>query len=97
MTGNFIGVQAPSNVQSTLQPLLNGGSGIYIDGGIGNMIGGTTASAANVIAYNGSAGVFVNSGRAMPSWVIPYTTTRTRASCSSPAPTATSCPDSPRS
>jgi hypothetical protein len=35
---------------------------VLIDGGAGNMIGGTAAGAGNVIAFNGRDGVEVNSG-----------------------------------
>ena len=58
--GNLIGTQ--DRRITPLVPLLNGGSGIYIEGSSNNLIGGTTAGAGNVIAYNGGAGVFVNSG-----------------------------------
>jgi hypothetical protein len=58
--GNLIGTQ--DRRITPLLPLLNGGNGIYIEGSSNNLIGGTTAGAGNAIAYNGGAGVFVNSG-----------------------------------
>ena len=64
--GNFIGVQADGN-----DPLPNGGDGIVIgdlnallheprrNQVLNNLIGGTTPRAANIIAFNGGAGVQV--------------------------------------
>ncbi|MBX6313452.1 MAG: right-handed parallel beta-helix repeat-containing protein [Isosphaeraceae bacterium] len=59
---NFIG----TDLSGTL-PLGNAGRGIFIDGANGNLIGGVgggsvPASLGNTIAFNGAAGVFVNSG-----------------------------------
>ncbi len=53
VAGNFLGTD-PSN-----QPLGNA-EGVTIDGAMENTIGGTTSSAANVIAFNGSAGVSIS-------------------------------------
>lgn len=53
---NFIGTNAAGNA-----PLPNGGSGIVIgSGAIGNIIGGNSPTAANVISGNASAGVFLS-------------------------------------
>jgi ELWxxDGT repeat protein len=53
--GNFIGTDA-----SGTQPLGNTGSGISIlRGSFDDVIGGTASGAANVIAYNGGSGVFI--------------------------------------
>jgi len=49
--GNFIGTQ--HNGSGSLG---NGGTGIHIYNGSGNSIGGATAAAANVIAFNGARG-----------------------------------------
>jgi titin len=56
--GNRIGTD-----ESGTQPLGNGYTGISVDGSSsGNLIGGTTAGAANTIAFNGNTGVWIVSG-----------------------------------
>jgi hypothetical protein len=52
--GNLIGIDATAT-----NPLGNGGDGIDISAGNFNTIGGTTAGAANVIAFNGKSGVVI--------------------------------------
>lgn len=53
--GNHIGTQADGS-----SALGNGGAGVVIAGGAeNNLVGGTTASAANTIAFNGNEGVRV--------------------------------------
>jgi titin len=52
--GNFIGTDA-----SGTQPLGNASSGVALLNAGGNLIGGTTAAAANVLAANGDSGVLV--------------------------------------
>ena len=54
--GNFIGTDA-----SGLQPLGNSDRGITLIGG-GVQIGGTGAGEANVVAFNGNAGIVIESG-----------------------------------
>ena len=54
--GNFIGTDA-----SGLQPLGNSARGISLIGG-GVQIGGTGAGEANVVAFNGNAGILIESG-----------------------------------
>src|SRR5262249_10504290 len=49
--GNRIGTDV-----SGTQPLANVGSGIYILNATGNLVGGTTAGAGNVIAFNNGEG-----------------------------------------
>jgi uncharacterized repeat protein (TIGR01451 family)/CSLREA domain-containing protein len=49
--GNIIGLDANGTI-----PLANGGNGIYAQGPL-NTIGGSTASAANLISGNGQAGI----------------------------------------
>jgi len=62
VTGNLIG----AGVESSINTLGNGESGVLIDGGSNNTIGGTSASAGNQIAFNGQtadhAGVLVLDG-----------------------------------
>ena len=52
--GNFIGTDA-----STSEALPNGGGGLLLSGGSENSIGGTVASAANVLSGNQVYGVFI--------------------------------------
>ena len=52
--GNFIGTNAAGS-----GPLGNASDGIYIGDAAQNALGGTSAGAANTIAYNGNAGVYV--------------------------------------
>ena len=54
--GNRIGVDA-----SAINPLPNGGAGLFLDGN-GTTVGGLVAGADNVVANNGGPGVRVNSG-----------------------------------
>jgi uncharacterized repeat protein (TIGR01451 family) len=51
--GNFIGVDVNGD------PLGNVGNGVFVEASAGNTIGGTTAGAGNVIAFNGFSGVLV--------------------------------------
>jgi hypothetical protein len=51
--GNFIGTDVTGAA-----PLGNGEAGVGIGGSVGTLIGGTTSGAGNVIAFNGSNGVF---------------------------------------
>jgi uncharacterized repeat protein (TIGR01451 family) len=51
--GNFIGVNVNGD------PLSNRGDGVEVYETVGNTIGGTTADAGNVIAFNGQSGVVV--------------------------------------
>lgn len=53
--GNFIGLAFEGTVSVS-----NSADGITLNGAPRNLIGGTTAGAANVIAGNGQAGVFLN-------------------------------------
>ena len=55
--GNFIGTDLTGS-----RPLGNSKSGVLIDEGFDNTIGGTVAAARNVIAFNGSQGVFLDAG-----------------------------------
>jgi len=55
--GNQIGAVAPGG-----NPLRNGSAGVRISNAFDNTIGGTAPGAGNVIAGNGSWGVFVESG-----------------------------------
>ncbi|MET0383102.1 MAG: right-handed parallel beta-helix repeat-containing protein, partial [Burkholderiaceae bacterium] len=50
--GNWIGVDSTGNAAS-----VNGGSGILIDGGSNNTVGGSSAAARNVVSGNGNAGI----------------------------------------
>jgi CSLREA domain-containing protein len=52
IAGNYIGVNQNE------EALPNGGTGIFASG-LGNVIGGTTAEAGNVIAHNGRHGILV--------------------------------------
>ncbi|PON17365.1 hypothetical protein C2W62_13580 [Candidatus Entotheonella serta] len=57
VSGNYIGVDATG-----AGALGNGSHGIFLNTNAdGNLIGGTTAGAGNVIAHNGSDGIYVNS------------------------------------
>ncbi len=61
-TGNVItGDQIGTDATGT-NPLPNGGSGVYIQDASGNTVGGASAGAGNVIAYNNGAGVFIAVG-----------------------------------
>jgi uncharacterized repeat protein (TIGR01451 family) len=55
--GNIIGL-----AKDKATPLANAGNGVRIDGASNNQIGGTLLGAANTIASNGGAGVWVQSG-----------------------------------
>ncbi len=55
--GNLIGTGTDSAL-----PLGNGGDGVYIAGPSNNIVGGTTLSDPNVIAFNGQYGVRVETG-----------------------------------
>ena len=55
--GNFIGTDLTGS-----RALGNSKSGVLIDEGFDNTIGGTVAAARNVIAFNGSQGVFLDAG-----------------------------------
>ncbi|HEX7313869.1 MAG TPA: carboxypeptidase regulatory-like domain-containing protein [Pyrinomonadaceae bacterium] len=57
ITGNFIGTDRTGTVA-----LGNNGSGVAVFNASNNTIGGTTAGAANLIAFNGADGVSINSG-----------------------------------
>ena len=59
VVGSLIGVAADGTT-----PMGNGGAGIFIASSFGNVIGGTTATAANRIAFNAGAGVVVGSSPA---------------------------------
>ncbi len=52
LQGNFIGTDVTGTI-----PLPNAAYGIAIQGGSNNTVGGTAAGTANVIAFNGKAGV----------------------------------------
>ena len=54
--GNWIGTTS-----SNLDSLGNGWYGVWIDGGINNTIGGLSALAGNIIAWNDSCGVVIDS------------------------------------
>jgi hypothetical protein len=54
--GNRIGVDAAGNARP------NGQNGIYVIGGVDNLIGGLTSNAANIIAGNGSDGLYITGG-----------------------------------
>ncbi len=54
--GNYIGLAASG------AGLGNGGDGIFLSGGSGNLIGGTTAAARNVISSNTLYGIGLSSG-----------------------------------
>ena len=55
--GNLIGTKA-----SGTEPLGNLGNGVWLRGGVGNVVGGTTAAARNVISGNGQNGVLFDVG-----------------------------------
>jgi len=57
LQGNFIGTNASASLS-----IPNGGSGVDVQGAVGNTIGGTAAGTKNVIALNAAKGVFVESG-----------------------------------
>jgi Domain of unknown function DUF11 len=57
LQGNDIGTQVDGATA-----LANTGAGVFVDGAINNTIGGSASGAANTIADNGGAGVFVNTG-----------------------------------
>jgi trimeric autotransporter adhesin len=57
VAGNLIGTDSFG-----FRPLPNGGNGVFIDNSSANLIGGPIVDAGNVIAFNGGAGVYVNSG-----------------------------------
>jgi titin len=57
LQGNLIGTDATG-----MSAVGNGKAGVRIDEGIDNTVGGTMSAAANVIAFNGSAGTVVSSG-----------------------------------
>jgi hypothetical protein len=63
---NFIGTNGPGTTKApgTL-PLGNAGPGVFIDGPIGEQIGGTAVGDANTIAFNGQDGVWVLQGSAV--------------------------------
>jgi hypothetical protein len=52
--GNFIGTATDG-----ASPLANSGSGVVVDGGSDNMIGGTAAAASNVIGASGGDGITI--------------------------------------
>ncbi|MDB5353523.1 MAG: Cna domain protein [Planctomycetota bacterium] len=54
---NLIGLQSDG-----VTALANTGDGVFVDGATNSQIGGTVAGAANTIANNAGAGVFVNTG-----------------------------------
>ena len=54
LEGNFIGTNAAGTAS-----VANGSSGVRISAGTGNLIGGTTVSARNVISGNGSDGILI--------------------------------------
>ena len=53
--GNFIGVSAAGTAA-----LGNTNNGVTLNGAAGNLVGGTTAAARNVISGNGGSGVYLN-------------------------------------
>jgi hypothetical protein len=55
--GNFIGITVNGNAI-----LRNAGEGIFVEGAVNSLIGGTTAGAGNVISGNGRSGVSIGSG-----------------------------------
>jgi len=55
--GNMIGVAAAGT-----NALGNVNNGVVIDGGTGNLIGGTNSGARNVISGNGQSGIYLNGG-----------------------------------
>lgn len=57
--GNFIGTDVSGSID-----LGNGNQGVLIDTSAGNTIGGTSAQAGNIIAFNMARGVVVNNGSA---------------------------------
>ena len=57
VAGNYIGVTAAGTAAAG-----NGGSGVKINSGTGNVIGGTTAATRNVIAANGNNDAFQDRG-----------------------------------
>lgn len=57
ISGNFIGTD-PTGTAA----LGNGGNGVQVKGGNGNVVGWTNANYGNIIAFNGLAGVAVPSG-----------------------------------
>ncbi len=69
--GNYIGTDVTGNLVLDANgfPFSNGNNGVEIAGPANNLIGGTVAGAANVIAYNGiyfgGAGVVVNGASAV--------------------------------
>ena len=61
IAGNFIGADI-TGIVGKYSIKLNGSCGVYIDGSANNMIGGTTASACNVISGNGNGILIVGVG-----------------------------------
>jgi hypothetical protein len=55
--GNLIGTKA-----NGIEPLGNLGNGVWLRHGVGNVVGGTTAAARNVISGNGQNGVLFDVG-----------------------------------
>ena len=62
--GNLIGITAAGT-----SALGNINNGVVIDGGGGNLIGGTNAGARNVISGNGQSGVYLYGSHATGNWV----------------------------
>ncbi|WP_442510878.1 VCBS domain-containing protein [Novipirellula sp. SH528] len=60
--GNFIGTDAAGTGAIANGAANSATGGIYIAGGSGSTIGGTTTSARNVISGNGGAGIWINAG-----------------------------------
>ena len=61
-TGNLIQANSIGTQADNVTLLGNTADGIYVDAAVNNQIGGSLAAAANTIAGNDGAGVFVNSG-----------------------------------
>jgi hypothetical protein len=57
--GNFVGTAVDG-----ASPLANSGSGVVVDGGSDNMIGGTAAAASNVIGASGGDGITITNNAA---------------------------------
>src|SRR5262249_14976730 len=55
--GNFIGTNAAGSAA-----VANGSYGIWVNGGTGNTIGGTTSAARNLISGNSGNGIEIDSG-----------------------------------
>jgi hypothetical protein len=64
--GSGICAQSNGNIIQGCTIMYNGSDGVCIEGGSGNLIGGTLPGQGNIIAYNGANGVTVRKGTGVP-------------------------------